>query len=161
MRWFLIDKYFDIKQGESLKAMKLISCNEKYFDQHYPWQPVFPPTLMIEMMAQAGGVLSGISLGFQKEIVLGKVEKCEFYKEVMPPKKLIIESKLATIDENSSWTEMTIKDEDGEVAKSRIMFAFLTSFGIPGAEGSIIFTDEFLNSYGLAEYKRSGKVSCE
>ena len=108
-----------------------------------------------EMMAQAGGVLAGIGLGFQKEVVLGKIEKCEFFRSVTPPSRLIIESKQLTLDENSSWTEMVITDEKGKVAQSKIMFAFLESFGVSGAKESIIFTDDFLNSYQLAKYKKS------
>jgi len=157
MRWFLIDRYQDIQPEESLRAIKLLSNNEPFLERNYPWNPIFPPTLMIEMMAQAGGVLTGINMGFQKEVILGKVVEADFHRPISPPSSLTIVAKTISQDAGASWTEMTLQDEEGVFACSKIMFALLDKFeGVLGEE-SIVFNDSFLTQYNLTQYKRNLK----
>jgi len=153
MRWFLIDRYQDIQPEESLRAIKLLSNNERFLEQNYPWNPIFPPTLMIEMMAQAGGVLTGINMGFQKEVILGKVVEADFQRPISPPASLTIVAKTISQEVQASWTEMTIQDEEGVFAHSKIMFALLDKFKEVSGEGSLVFNDNFLAQYNLAQYK--------
>ncbi len=159
MRWFLIDKYFDIIPGKSLKAIKLISHNEFFYNQHMIHKPIFPETLLIEMMAQAGGVLSGVSMGFQKEVVLGKIETANFLRQISPPAKITIEARLEMVSENFSWTQMTMSDEAGEFADGKIFFAFLDAFRNQDSKESLVFKDGFLNSYNLMQHKKEKEVS--
>lgn len=154
MRWFLIDRYTDIKPRVSLMAHKLISHNESFFETHFPWEPIFPPTLLLEMMAQAGGVLAGISLGFSKDVILGKIEKAEFFRKISPPRGIRIEARLTAEDTGSAWAEMVLSDETGAVAMAKIMFVFLPAASGPGG-GSAVFTDDFLKTYKLLEYKKN------
>jgi len=154
MRWFLIDRFYDITPFQSLKAAKLISHNEAYFAKHFPWKPIFPPTLQLEMMAQAGGVLAGICHGFRKDVILGKVEVCEFLRDLVPPRRVEIEAKLLAHDETSAWAEMKLMDEDGLAAGSKIMFVYLDSLNPKDGE-SFVFSTEFMRMFGLAEFKSS------
>ena len=61
--FLLIDKIIDCTPGESITAIKNVSINEPFFQGHFPGNPVMPGVLIIEAMAQAGCVLSHISLG--------------------------------------------------------------------------------------------------
>jgi len=159
MRWFLIDRFTDIKPHTALIAHKLISHNEAYFEDHFPWGPVFPSSLLLEMMAQAGGVLAGISLGFTRDVILGKVEKAEFLRAVVPPSSVTIQARIAAEDTGSAWAEMELSDEAGLAAVSRILFVFLDA-PAPGGRGSVVFTDNFLETYKLMEFKSGqGTVS--
>ncbi len=157
MRWFLIDRFTDIKPHVSLEARKLISHNESFFESHFPWEPVFPSTLLLEMMAQAGGVLAGISLGFSRDVILGKIEKAEFFRKISPPRDIRIKARLTAEDTGSAWAEMVLSDETGEAAMTKIMFVFLPAASGPEG-GSAVFTDDFLKTYKLLEYKRSEGV---
>lgn len=56
--FILIDRILDIKMGESLVAIKNVTMNEPFFMGHFPNRPVMPGVLILEAMAQAGGVLA-------------------------------------------------------------------------------------------------------
>ncbi len=56
--FLLIDRVIDIKEGESLVAIKNVTINEAYFQGHFPNRPVMPGVLILEALAQAGGVLA-------------------------------------------------------------------------------------------------------
>jgi len=152
MRWHLIDKFFDIEPHVSLKARKLISHNERFMEETEDSELGFPASLLIEMMAQAGGVLAGISQGFQKEVILGKIEFASFSREILPPDEVVIEAKLISEDSTAAWTEIQLSVESKEAAKSKIMFVYLDSF--QGSGKGTVFNERFLKSYGLSEYQK-------
>lgn len=56
--FLLIDRVLEITPGESIVALKNISMNESQFTGHFPEKPVMPGVLILEAMAQAGGVLA-------------------------------------------------------------------------------------------------------
>lgn len=59
--FLLLDRVISCKPGESIVAIKNVSVNEPFFQGHFPGRPVMPGVLIIEAMAQAGGVLSHIT----------------------------------------------------------------------------------------------------
>jgi 3-hydroxyacyl-[acyl-carrier-protein] dehydratase len=61
--FLLIDRIIACTPGESITAIKNVSINEPFFQGHFPGNPVLPGVLIIEAMAQAGGVLSHITVG--------------------------------------------------------------------------------------------------
>lgn len=61
--FLMIDKIVNCTPGESITAIKNVSINEPFFQGHFPGNPVLPGVLIIEAMAQAGGVLSHITVG--------------------------------------------------------------------------------------------------
>jgi 3-hydroxymyristoyl/3-hydroxydecanoyl-(acyl carrier protein) dehydratase len=154
MRWFLIDRYDFIQPHVSLRALKLLSNNEFFLERHFPWKPTFPETLLLEMMAQAGGVLAGIDCGFSKNIFLGKIEKCEFLKSLHPPASVQIRATLVAEDSGSAWMEMTLSDDEGEAARSKILFVLLEPLSGTGSSQPVVFTESFLKTYNLAQFKK-------
>lgn len=61
--FLLLDRILDCSPGKSITAMKNVTINEAYFQGHFPRRPVMPGVLIIEAMAQAGGVLSHVTIG--------------------------------------------------------------------------------------------------
>jgi 3-hydroxyacyl-[acyl-carrier-protein] dehydratase len=61
--FLLIDKIVSCTPGETITAIKNVSVNEPFFTGHFPGNPIMPGVLIIESMAQAGGVLSHITVG--------------------------------------------------------------------------------------------------
>ena len=55
--FLLVDRVIDIKEGESITAIKNVTMNEWFFQGHFPGAPVMPGVLIVEAMAQTGGVL--------------------------------------------------------------------------------------------------------
>jgi|SRR5579872_82715 len=56
--FLLVDRVLEIKEGESITAIKNVTMNEAYFVGHFPNRPVMPGVLILESMAQAAGVLA-------------------------------------------------------------------------------------------------------
>lgn len=56
--FLLIDRVIEIEMGKSLVALKNVTINEAFFNGHFPNRPVMPGVLILEAMAQAGGLLA-------------------------------------------------------------------------------------------------------
>lgn len=61
--FLLIDRISDCRPGQSVTAIKNVTINEPFFQGHFPDNPIMPGVLIIEVMAQAGGILSYLSTG--------------------------------------------------------------------------------------------------
>ena len=75
MRWIWIDKLIAFEHGRRAVAIKNVSLAEEHLHDHFPGYPIHPPTLMIEGMAQTGGVLVGEAFDFREKVVLAKVSR--------------------------------------------------------------------------------------
>jgi 3-hydroxyacyl-[acyl-carrier-protein] dehydratase len=89
-----IDKVLSLKIGESIIAIKNISCNEPFFSGHFPQLPVMPGVLIVESMAQACGILGYKTLEKKPEdgslYLLAGADNVRFKKSVVPGDQLKI-----------------------------------------------------------------------
>jgi len=92
--FLLIDRVLEVVPGEKIVALKNVSMNEPFFQGHFPGMPVMPGVLIVEAMAQAGGVLftSGAPEAQHGAIMyfMG-IDKAKFRKPVVPGDQLIFE----------------------------------------------------------------------
>lgn len=93
--FLLIDRVVDIKQGEFIKAYKNVTISEQVFQGHFPGHPIYPGVMIIEGMAQAGGVLAFKSMdenaqeeACDKVVYFMSIDKAKFRKPVTPGDKL-------------------------------------------------------------------------
>ena len=89
--FLLIDRIIACTPGESITAVKNISVNEPFFQGHFPDNPVMPGVLIIEAMAQAGGVLSHLSETAQSPrplYYLAGVDDARFRRPAFPGDQL-------------------------------------------------------------------------
>jgi 3-hydroxyacyl-[acyl-carrier-protein] dehydratase/UDP-3-O-[3-hydroxymyristoyl] N-acetylglucosamine deacetylase/3-hydroxyacyl-[acyl-carrier-protein] dehydratase len=91
--FLLIDRIIDLVPEKSVVALKNVTCNEQFFQGHFPDWRIMPGVLIIEAIAQAGAVLlfKTIPDAKSKFVVLSKVEKARFKKMVTPGDQLRIE----------------------------------------------------------------------
>ncbi len=86
--FLLVDKVLELDtEAKHIVAQKNVSINEPFFQGHFPGQPIMPGVLIIEALAQAGGVLTQLSLGRDaqsKLFYLVKVDNVRFIKQVVP-----------------------------------------------------------------------------
>lgn len=96
--FLLIDRVIEIIEGESIVALKNVTVNESFFQGHFPTRPVMPGVLILEALAQAGGVLAYKSTSTSpKEGVLylfAGIDNARFRRVVEPGDQLRLEVKV-------------------------------------------------------------------
>ena len=92
--FLLIDRVEELNIGESIKAYKNVTYNEQIFQGHFPGHPIYPGVMIIEGLAQAGGVLAfksmekdGIDLS-DKVVYFMSIDNAKFRSPVRPGDKL-------------------------------------------------------------------------
>lgn len=84
--FLLIDKIPELEPGRRVVGIKNVTINEPFFEGHFPGRPVMPGVLILEAMAQAGGVLAFKSTteAGRPVVYLTGVEKAKFRRPVIP-----------------------------------------------------------------------------
>src|SRR5213079_1058861 len=91
MRWIWIDRFLEFQSGKSARAVKNLSLAEDHFADHFPGYPVMPAALILEGLAQTGGILVGEANQFQEKVVLAKIPRASFTREVLAGEQVIYE----------------------------------------------------------------------
>ncbi len=93
--FLLLDRVEEIKSGESIHAYKNVSVSEHIFQGHFPGHPIYPGVMIVEGLAQAGGVLAFKSMSEEdqkdtanKVVYFMSIDKCKFRAPVVPGDKL-------------------------------------------------------------------------
>jgi 3-hydroxyacyl-[acyl-carrier-protein] dehydratase/UDP-3-O-[3-hydroxymyristoyl] N-acetylglucosamine deacetylase/3-hydroxyacyl-[acyl-carrier-protein] dehydratase len=91
--FLLVDKVLELEKGKSIVAIKNVTINEPFFQGHFPILKVMPGVLVVEAMAQAGGILLYNSIPNPDEILvfLSKIDNLKFRKPVVPGDQLRLE----------------------------------------------------------------------
>jgi len=92
--FLLVDRVVEIDPGRRLVAYKNVTCNEPFFNGHFPGHPVMPGVLVLEALAQACALLACKSEGVnpdQQVIYLMAIDNAKFRKPVVPGDRLQLE----------------------------------------------------------------------
>ena len=96
--FLLVDRVVDLKAYEYIKAYKNVSFNEPFFQGHFPGLPIMPGVLILEALAQAGGlmVLSGMEEEAMKSSIclFTSMEGVRFRRQVVPGDRLDLHCEL-------------------------------------------------------------------
>jgi 3-hydroxyacyl-[acyl-carrier-protein] dehydratase len=91
--FLLIDRVVEMERRKRIVAIKNVTINEPFFAGHFPGFPIMPGVLIVEALAQAGGVLllTEVEDRSDKLIVFTGIEKARFRRPVVPGDQLRIE----------------------------------------------------------------------
>lgn len=117
--FLLVDRVTEINPGRSLSAYKCVTMNEPFFQGHFPGLPVMPGVLIIEALAQAGGVLVLTHLP-QEEVkdsifLFSGLDKVKFRRPVYPGDRLDLQCELVR-HKLRMWKMRGVATVDGVVA---------------------------------------------
>ena len=119
----LIDRILDLEEGKRVVGIKNVTINEPFFEGHFPGHPIMPAVLIVEAMAQTGGVLllSMVEDPKEKLVYFMSIDKAKFRKPVMPGDQLRFELELVNL--KMSTCKMRGKAYVGEtlVAEAELM----------------------------------------
>ncbi|HET6612285.1 MAG TPA: 3-hydroxyacyl-ACP dehydratase FabZ [Kofleriaceae bacterium] len=91
--FLLVDRVLEVSE-DRIVCIKNVSWGEPYFQGHFPGMPVMPGVLMVEALAQAGGILAAQSGGFDARthvVFFMAIDKVKFRKPVTPGDQLVLE----------------------------------------------------------------------
>ena len=154
MRWIMFDSFnfIDVENGKA-QAKRGITRAEDIFEDTFNFQPIFPPVLLIEMIAQTGGVLVGAVINFSKEIILGKIDWARFPNEILPPAVLVIDAWITDKSEDGTRIEGKITADGKTLCEASILLGHLGRLetGLLDGQESVVFNDLFLSSFKIKE----------
>jgi 3-hydroxyacyl-[acyl-carrier-protein] dehydratase len=131
MRWFWVDRFTEFVSGSHAKGIKNICLDEEVVDEYCPGYPMLPPTLIIEGMAQLGGILVAEHFLFDKRVVLAKVGKATFHRPAINGDQLIYDVRFGAVQPNGGTVSGTSHCGDQLQAEIDLMFAFLEPGQVP------------------------------
>ncbi|PLX86063.1 MAG: 3-hydroxyacyl-[acyl-carrier-protein] dehydratase FabZ [Desulfuromonas sp.] len=96
--FILVDRIVELEEGKKIVGVKNVTINEPFFQGHFPDHPIMPGVLILEAMAQVGGVFAIVSdkIDDDKVTYFAGIDKARFRKPVVPGDVLRMELELLT-----------------------------------------------------------------
>jgi 3-hydroxyacyl-[acyl-carrier-protein] dehydratase len=97
--FLLVDRVIEYDLGKKIVSIKNVTMNEPFFEGHFPGHPVMPGVLIVEGMAQTGGLLFGLSQGEEmkgKVCYFVSINGVKFRRPVRPGDQLRIEMEVTS-----------------------------------------------------------------
>src|SRR5215813_2415442 len=117
MRWTWIDRFVSFESGKVATAVKNLSLAEDHFADHFPGFPVMPAPLILEGLAQTGGILVGEANKFEKNVVLAKMS-AKFHREAFAGEHLTYSVAILDINDTGARVNGTAHSSGSLVAEA-------------------------------------------
>lgn len=124
--FLLVDRILDIVPGERITGLKNVTINEPFFQGHFPEMPIMPGVLIVEAMAQVGGVLIAETVDLKALgglIYFMSIDKVHFRKPVQPGDQLIFDLEVLKIRSRAVKMAGRATVDDVLVAQGEFMAA--------------------------------------
>lgn len=134
MRWFWVDRFIEFESGRRAVAIKNIALVEEQMDYYGPWLPLMPTSLIIEGLAQTGGLLVGEHNAFQERVVLAKLGKAEFHCPAVAGDQLTYTATVEAIQADGAICKATSHIGDKLHGEVDLVFAHLDDGRFQGVD---------------------------
>lgn len=125
--FLLVDRVIELIPDDRIVALKNVTINEPFFQGHFPGKPVMPGVLIIEAMAQVGGILAyetGPPEKRNRLIYFMGMDKVRFRKMVVPGDQIIFEAKMLKFRSKVAKMSGTATVDDQLVAEAVLLASF-------------------------------------
>ena len=124
----LVDRIIDYVPGKSAVGIKNVSVNEPHFQGHFPGHPIMPGVLIVEAMAQVGGVVMTQVPSMEGGLFLfAGIDKVRFRRQVIPGDQLVMTVELLWIKQRRFGKMQARTEVDGQLAcEGELMFSLIT-----------------------------------
>lgn len=124
--FLLVDRITELEPGKRVVGLKNVSFNEPFFQGHFPQRAIMPGVLIIEIMAQIGGVMIlSVEEHRGKLAYIGTVDNAKFRRPVVPGDTLVVEVELLRLRGNMGKVKCIARVGGEEAASAEIMFALV------------------------------------
>lgn len=125
--FLLVDRIIDYTPGKSAVGIKNVTINEPHFTGHFPGRPLMPGVLIVEAMAQVGGIvmtqLPDLNGGL---FVFAGIDKVRFRRQVVPGDQLVMTVELLWIKQRRFGKMQGRAEVDGQLAaEGELMFSLI------------------------------------
>ena len=153
MRWIWIDRFLEFTSGKSARAVKNLSLAEEYFADHFPGYPVMPGSLILEGLAQTGGILVGEVNDFREKVVLAKIPWARFRREALAGEQLVYEVEMLHLRPEGAAVQGRVVADGEVIAEAEIFFAHLDQARSQQLFGdhNFVFSSELKHLLGLVK----------
>ena len=105
--FLLVDRVLELERGKFIVAIKNVTVNEPFFQGHFPELRVMPGVLVVEAMAQAGGILlyNSIPDPEDKLVFLSKIDNLKFRKPVVPGDQIRLEVEIVKLKSRMGYVK--------------------------------------------------------
>jgi len=124
--FLLVDRVAEFEPNKRILGIKNVTINEPFFQGHFPGHPVMPGVLVIEALAQAGGILTQLSHQSGAEgklFYLVKIDNAKFSKMVVPGDQLMLQVELKRTIRNMALYQGIARVDGEQVACADILCA--------------------------------------
>ncbi len=120
----LVDRIIEYVPGKQAVGLKNVTFNEPHFQGHFPGRPIMPGVLIVEAMAQVGGIVLTQMSGVNGLCMFAGIDKVRFRRPVVPGDQLVITTELLSV-RGLKFGKMQAKAEvDGQlVCEGTLMFS--------------------------------------
>ena len=125
MRWFWIDRFEEFVSGEYAISLKNVTLSDEPIDDYSPGRPYFPASLIVEALAQTGGLLIAQISDFEKRVVLAKVNNSKFHFQACPGDTMRLRTDIVNLQLNGAVVTGTVHVGDQLLCETELMFAYL------------------------------------
>lgn len=124
--FLLVDRVLEVEIGKRILAYKNITQNEPFFTGHFPGLPIMPGVLIVEALAQAGGVLTQLSHEGEtagRLFYMVKVDNARFNKMVVPGDRLELDVSIKRVIRNMAIYAGIARVDGEQVASAEVLCA--------------------------------------
>jgi UDP-3-O-[3-hydroxymyristoyl] N-acetylglucosamine deacetylase/3-hydroxyacyl-[acyl-carrier-protein] dehydratase len=121
--FLMIDRVIELQEEVRAVGIKNVTINEEFFQGHYPGHPIMPGVMILEAMAQLGGVLLSQKLEHTGKVaVLLSMDRVKFRRAVVPGDQLILEANTVRVKSRTGHVRCNARVGDELVAEADIKF---------------------------------------
>ncbi|MDL2280590.1 3-hydroxyacyl-ACP dehydratase FabZ [Selenomonadales bacterium OttesenSCG-928-I06] len=122
----LVDKILELEPMKRAVGVKCVTVNEEFFQGHFPHMPIMPGVLLLEAMAQVGGIALLYPEEYRSRLaVFGGMDKVKFRRKVVPGDKLIMTAEVTKIKGFVGKIQAQAMIDDVLAAEAEFTFALV------------------------------------